>query len=107
MAIFSLGLICQEFFKMTIARIEVQKRFCDNCSVNIRKALQEIDEFNTIRLYPKESLITFNFIRANKLSTALNILTKIGYPEKGEQINNEQFSGSVCFCFFKPREFLS
>ncbi|ULC59875.1 hypothetical protein MBM09_02580 [Flaviramulus sp. BrNp1-15] len=84
--------------KATIAKIEVQQSFCNNCSVCIKKELQGIDDVNNVRLYPKESLITFNFIKANKLSEALNVLSGIGYPEKGEQIFNAQFSKSVCKC---------
>lgn len=102
---FSLALIYQEFFKMVVektktsmARVEVQQGFCDNCSVCIKKELQEIDEVKNVRLYPKESLITFNFMRANKLSAVLNILSDIGYPEKGEAGFEKQFSKSVCSC---------
>lgn len=84
--------------KANMARVEVQQGFCDNCSVCIKKELQEIDEVNNVRLYPKESLITFNFMRANKLSAVLNMLSDIGYPEKGEKIFEEHFTKSVCSC---------
>lgn len=80
------------------ARIEVQNPFCHDCSVIIKNKLQEIEEINNIRLYPKDSLITFNFIKINKLSTALNILSDIGFHEKGDRIYKEQFSESVCDC---------
>lgn len=105
MEISSLGLIYQEFFNMieerciaSMARIEVQQRFCKNCSVCIKEELQEIDDVKNVRLYPKESLITFNFMKANKLSEVLNRLSKIGYPEKGERLLEAQFSNSVCGC---------
>ena len=104
MVIFSLGLIYQEFFKMiaettktVTARIEVQQRFCNKCSMRIKKELQKIDHINHIRLYPKESMVMFNFIKADKLSAVLNTLSEIGYPEKGERINLGKFS-SVCHC---------
>ncbi|WP_340200060.1 hypothetical protein [Ascidiimonas sp. W6] len=80
------------------ARIEVGQRFCDNCSISIKKKLQVIEDIKNVQLYPKESLITFNFIKANKLSIALNVLSEIGYPEKGERINIPQFLKSACRC---------
>jgi hypothetical protein len=83
---------------VSTARIEVQQSFCNGCSVCIKKELQEIEEINSVRLYPKESLITFNFMKANKLSTALNILSKIGYSEKGEHMDKAQPFKSVCGC---------
>ncbi|WP_299120074.1 hypothetical protein [uncultured Winogradskyella sp.] len=83
--------------KATIARIEVQQRFCNNCSAYIKNELQEIDEVNNVRLYPKESLITFNFTNAYKLSTALNILSEIGYYERGERVTSNKFR-LACSC---------
>jgi len=101
---FFLGLICQEFFKMLAgknvaitARIEVQQRFCDGCSVCIKNELQEIDDINNVRLYPKESLITFNFTKAYKLSTVLNRLSEIGYYEVGETASKQQLL-EICSC---------
>lgn len=79
------------------AKIEVQQSFCNNCSVCIKKELQIIEDVKNIRLYPKESLITFNFIKADKLSAVLNTLSKLGYPEKGERVNNV-FQKSLCGC---------
>lgn len=80
------------------ARIEIQQRFCDNCSVCIKKELQEISDINNVRLYPKESLITFNFIKANKLSAALNTLSEIGYYEKGDRVDEHQLLKLACAC---------
>ncbi len=88
----------EERLATSMARIKVEHPFCNNCSVCIKKELQEIEAITNIRLYPKESLVTFNFIKADKLSTALNILSDIGYPEKGERLFKEQFSNSVCRC---------
>lgn len=81
-----------------MARIEVEQRFCKGCSVCIKNELQKIDEINNVRLYPKESLITFNFIKANKLSSALNILSEIGYSEKGEHLHKRQVNKQACNC---------
>lgn len=102
---YSLGLTYQEFFKMleertiaSMARIEVQQSFCNTCSACIKKKLQDIKDLKNIRLYPRESLITFNFIKANKLSDALNILSEIGYPERGESMSFKQTPRSACQC---------
>ncbi|RZN84619.1 MAG: hypothetical protein EVB11_00790 [Winogradskyella sp.] len=79
------------------AKIEVQQSFCNSCSVCIKKELQVIENVKNVRLYPKESLIIFNFIKADKLSAVLNVLSRLGYPEKGERIEKE-FSKSLCRC---------
>lgn len=79
------------------ARIEVQQGFCRNCSSCIKKELQVIENVKNVRLYPKDSLITFNFLNAEKLSAALNVLSNLGYPEKGDRISNECLS-SLCRC---------
>ncbi|WP_044401614.1 hypothetical protein [Lacinutrix sp. Hel_I_90] len=84
--------------KATMARIELQHHFCEGCSFCIKKELQKISNLSNIRFYPKESIVTFNFIKANALSNALNALSEIGYPEKGERINTERFSKSFCRC---------
>lgn len=88
----------EEIHTASIARIQVEHPFCNNCSVCIKKELQDIEAITNVRLYPKESLVTFNFMKADKLSTALNILTDIGYPEKGERLINERFVKTVCGC---------
>ncbi len=77
------------------ARIEVQGRFCKGCTKRIKKKLQLVNDINNIRFYPKESLITFNFLKANKLSIALNVLSEMGYPEKGERVESYK---SKCVC---------
>lgn len=82
----------------SLARIPVQQIFCEDCSVCIKKGLQEIKGITNIRLYPKESLVCFNFMTANTLSQALNILSDIGYTEKGDKSFTELFSNSNCGC---------
>lgn len=82
----------------SLARIPVQEIFCDECSDCIKKGLQEIKGIANVRLYPLESLVCFNFITASTLSTALNILSDIGYTEKGDKSFKEQFSKSSCGC---------
>lgn len=80
------------------ARIEVEDSFCDSCSTCIKNGLQEIKEIKNINLYPKESLITFNFMKVNNLSTVLNVLTDMGYREKGERYSKQACSKLVCDC---------
>jgi len=84
--------------KPSMARIEVQKSFCDRCSLCIKKELQKVSDIKNIRLYPKDSTITFNFVKANKLSTVLNVLSDIGYSEKGEHVPKNQLYKSFCSC---------
>jgi hypothetical protein len=90
---FSLALIFLEFLinsikmKHQIARIPVQNSFCELCKNKIQTKLSKISDVSNVRLYPQESLVVFNFFKANELSNVLNALTEMGYPEKGEQIN--------------------
>lgn len=105
MVMFSSDLIFQEFFNMNpeinrpnMARLEVQQRFCENCSSCIKKELQRIDTVNNIRLFPKDSLIVFNFKKAIDLSNVLNTLSDIGYPEKIGGANKESHLNTYCKC---------
>ena len=83
---------------MSLARIPIQQVFCDHCSDCIKAELQKINGISNVRLYPLESLVCFNFMTANTLSTALNSLWDIGYTEKGDTSRYEQFSKSSCGC---------
>ncbi|MEM7484267.1 MAG: hypothetical protein AAF348_03575 [Bacteroidota bacterium] len=74
--------------KLSIARIPVQQSFCSRCSVKIKEALSSIKDITNVNLYPMESLVVFNFVRANQISNALNVLTELGYPEMGEKNNS-------------------
>ena len=82
---------------ISTAKIEIQQRFCKSCSASIKKELQVIEQVENVRLYPKDSLITFNFMNAEKLSSALNVLSRLGYSEKGERIKEESLK-SLCSC---------
>lgn len=70
--------------KKKIARIEVQQNFCDACGETILYELDEIEGVSNIIVYPTNAVIVFCFSRANELSKALNILTKLGFPEIGD-----------------------
>ncbi|WP_035086204.1 hypothetical protein [Aquimarina latercula] len=83
---------------ISIARIEVQEHFCEDCASLIRNKLSEVDQIKNVRLYPKEALITFCFRRANELSTVLNVLSNIGYHEKEEKIITKQCELNLCNC---------
>ena len=99
--IFSSALIFQGYSKMdrdmktNIARIPVQTSFGNLCSVTIKDALLSIKDITNVNLYPSDSLIVFNFIRANEISKALNVLTELGCPEEGEKVKNDL---EVPFC---------
>lgn len=82
----------------TTARVEVAEQFCDSCSPCIKKELQRVKGIDYVRLYPKDALIVFNFIYALDLSNALNILSEIGYPEKGDRSNQEKLYRMKCQC---------
>lgn len=69
---------------LSLARIEVRPSFCNNCSDGLRREIDKIPEILNIELYPKDSLITFHFTSANRLSNVLNLLTHLGYREKEE-----------------------
>ncbi|MFK7811776.1 MAG: hypothetical protein AB8B59_04730 [Maribacter sp.] len=85
--------------KHQIARIPVQNSFCESCKSVIQRKLTKIRDISNVRLYPEESLVVFNFLRANELSDVLNVLTEMGYPEKGEPIDPEVLLKSkLCLC---------
>ncbi|NHF58323.1 hypothetical protein FK220_003150 [Flavobacteriaceae bacterium TP-CH-4] len=85
--------------KQQIARIQVQNNFCERCKSSIQTKLTKIRDVSNVRLYPKESLVVFNFFRANELSDVLNALTEMGYPEEGERINRDTLLRSKwCMC---------
>ena len=85
--------------KHQIARIPVQNSFCELSKTTIQTKLSKIRDVSNVRLYPQESLVVFNFFKANEVSNVLNVLTEMGYPEKGEQINHEVFLRSkLCLC---------
>jgi hypothetical protein len=69
----------------TIARIEVQRNFCCQCTACIKQELEGVKGIKNLRFYPSDLLITFNFRKAEQLSDVLNRLFLLGYPEKGEK----------------------
>jgi len=85
--------------KAQIARIPVQNKFCTTCKNTILNKLKEIQHISNVRLYEKESLVVFNFFRANELSNVLNVLTEIGHPEVGERLNDSyRVELKLCKC---------
>lgn len=84
--------------KTQLARIQVQNRFCERCKSSIKSKLSEIKSISNIQLYVNESLIVFNFLKANELSDVLNVLSEIGYPEIGEQFNFRELESKICLC---------
>lgn len=70
------------------ARFEVARSFCEGCANHISCRLQKIQGIKNVKLYPLETMVSFHFNRPNDLSNALNELTQMGYPEKGERISS-------------------
>lgn len=83
--------------KTGFAKIPVQQSFCTRCSIRIRQELLEIGNITHVRLYPADSLIIFHFIKANEVADALNVLTALGFPPKGDKIT-EMPLRIVCAC---------
>ncbi|MEO9513575.1 MAG: heavy metal transporter [Flavobacteriaceae bacterium] len=75
--------------KLSLAKIPVQNKFCGKCSSQIKSELLKIRDITNVYLYPTDSLVVFSFVKANELSTALNILTALGYPPQGDRIKNK------------------
>jgi len=84
--------------KTQLARIQVQNKFCMSCKNAIKSRLSEIKSISNIQLYVNESMIVFNFLKANELSDVLNLLTEIGYPEIGEKFNYKVIESKICLC---------
>ncbi len=76
--------------KFGLAKIPVQNTFCSKCSARIKSELLKIQDITNVSLYPTDSLVVFNFIKANELSTALNTLTDLGYPPEGDRLGSNK-----------------
>lgn len=83
--------------KLSLAKIPVQNSFCGNCSTQIKTELLKIHDITNVQLYPSDSLVVFSFVKANELAMALNMLTALGYPPKGDRIANKH-SLPLCSC---------
>ncbi|MDT0607772.1 cation transporter [Croceitalea rosinachiae] len=85
--------------KTQLARIQVQNAFCTNCKNSIKSRLSDIKSISNIQLYVTDSLVVFNFLRANELSDVLNVLSEIGHPEIGERYSGtNQVTSKLCLC---------
>ena len=91
--------------KTNLARIPVQQSFCIGCAGKIKEALSAIEDISNVHLYPGEALVVFNFVRANEISQALNVLTDLGYPEEGEIVkNNSNIPRCSCSALFESQD---
>ncbi len=81
--------------KVSTARIVVQNSFCTNCIDLIKKRMMEV-QINNVMLYPSDSLIVFNYKRANQISEALNTLVSLGYPPLGDTIESSSCKMPLC-----------
>ena len=86
--------------KTGFAQITVQNNFCLKCQHKIRKHLSAIEDISNVRLYPEDSLIVFNFIRANEIAKALNTLTELGYPPSSD-LASGKCQPAACSCNFR------
>ncbi len=75
--------------KTGFAQITVQNNFCLKCQHKIRKHLRAINDISNVHLYPEDALVVFNFVRANEIARALNVLTELGYPPKSDRLSVE------------------
>jgi len=84
--------------KTGIARIYVQGNFCKSCGSSIKKELLKINDVSNVYVKPSTSLVVFSFVKANEISSAMNLLTTLGYPPKGEKPNHSKRFKPLCFC---------
>lgn len=84
--------------KSGLAQIPVQNSFCQRCSHTIKSELLKVNDISNVYLYPKDSLVVFNFVKANELSDALNILMSLGYPPKGDKVDKKNCRPPLCCC---------
>lgn len=80
------------------ARILVQNTFCINCIDHIKTKMMEVQHVSNVNLYPSDSLVVFNFARANQISEVLNTLTSLGHPPKGDYVNTKKSKLRHCRC---------
>lgn len=90
------------------ANLKIERSFCEICSIKISNRLKTITGIQNIRTYPLEAIISFHFEKPNDLSNALNELTELGYPEKGEIIHKDAICLHQHCCNYEKEElFLS
>ncbi|MFD0861567.1 hypothetical protein ACFQ1M_05070 [Sungkyunkwania multivorans] len=81
-----------------LAKIFVQNTFCNQCTTTIKNKMVQEQEVRNVILYPSDSLVVFNFKRANQLSGVMNMLTALGYPPKGDRITSANTAVALCQC---------
>ena len=84
--------------KTGVARIYVQGSFCIDCGSSIKNELLKIEDLSNVYLKPEKSLIVFNFVKANEISKAMNLLTSLGLPPKGDRLKNINALKGLCIC---------
>ncbi len=84
--------------KTSFARIFVQNSFCTLCKDAIKKKVMEVKDVQNIALYPSDSLVVFNFMRAHQVSEVLNTLTDLGYPPEGDPYPAMGATKPICQC---------
>ncbi len=81
---------------MRRATILVRNLYCVSCANRIKNELMQLDKISSIYICLRESSISFNFSKANDISTIENHLTFLGYPPKEDRIVTKD--NLFCFC---------
>lgn len=81
-----------------LARIFVQNRFCSDCITPIKQKILEVKQVKNVMLFPRDSLVVFNFNRANQISEVLNTLVALGYPPEEDAIASASYVKPLCEC---------
>lgn len=83
---------------LQLARIPVQKPFCENCIPMIAASIKQVDAIEQVYLDPLTAMVTFYFITANQVSEVLNLLIALGYPPQGDPMNQDHKTDPICNC---------
>ncbi|MEW7291641.1 hypothetical protein [Aquimarina sp. 2304DJ70-9] len=78
------------------ANIAIHNLYCDHCAEIIKNELSQIRSISYIDISVRDSAIRFNFTGSNDISTTENCLTYLGFPPKGDKIDDMYRMN--CFC---------
>ena len=83
--------------KTSLARVFVQTPFCKGCISALEAKVLAVNNIKHVRFFLKDSLVVFNFNKANQVSEVMNTLSASGYPPIGDVINDFEIN-SKCNC---------
>jgi hypothetical protein len=84
--------------QISLARIFVQNSFCAQCVDTVKTKILEVQHVSNVIMYPSDSLVVFNFNKANQLSEVLNTLSILGYPPLEDTVENHHSETPLCTC---------